>query len=421
MKPITPESLLDLVYLDDVRVSPDGRRVAFVRQSVDAQGNATHNIIWHKDLTNDLPAEPLTGHTKDSSPRFSPDGARLGFISGRGEKPQVFVLSLRGGEARSVASHESGIGSFEWSPDGQRIAFTASVRADQREKEDEAKSAEPTGESASTTLATPIFDKAFEKKQEKEKREYEDKLRFDPRIIQRFPYRTGTSFMDNKWSHIYVTQVPGGFGDDDKKDYKAVRVTDGEDNFGTPTWVGDGSALISTYTRELEGPRWYMFQDVVRIPLPAVSEGGEERPARTFERLTQAGHSCFAPRVSPDGRWIAYERFNEDKPGHRNQTLTLLSAEGIAAPLELTAELDRSIDSYKWSRDSQALYFTALKDGNVQLWRVNMLMDLTAPVQAEQLTSLTHDVQSFDVDANGRIIFVASTPSDPSAHPPVRP
>ena len=420
MKPITPESLLDLVYLDDVRVSPDGQHVVFVRQSVDAQGNTTHNTIWHKDLTHDLPAGPLTGHTKDGSPRFSPDGLRLGFISGRSDKPQVFVLNLSGGEARSVASHDSGISSFEWSPDGQRIAFTASLRADQRQKEDEAGPAQPASGEASSASASSIFDKAFEKKQEKEKRDYEDKLRFDPRTIQRFPYRTGTSFMENKWAHIYVTQVPDDFGDDDKKDYKAVRATDGEDNFATPAWTHDGRALISTYTRELEGPRWYMFQDLVRIPLAAGDDTADQKLPRTFERLTQAGHSCYSPRVSPDGRWIAYERFNEDKPGHRNQTLTLLPADGVGESLELTAALDRSVDNFKWSRDSQTLYFTALKDGHVQLWRIKVplgivLVDPATPLQAEQLTSLTHDVQSFDIDADGRIVFVASTPSDPSA------
>ena len=431
MKPITPESLVELVYLDDVRVSPDGRRAVFVRQHIDAQGNTSHNTIWHKDLTNDLPAEPLTGNTKDSAPRFSPDGTRLGFISGRSEKPQVFVLNLGGGEARSIAAHENGIGSFEWSPDGTRIAFTASLRADQREKEDQALAASTTDKPASeaaaaSASATAIFDKAFEKKQEKEKRDYEDKLRFDPRIIQRFPYRTGTSFMENKWAQIYVTQVPGGFGDDDKKDFKPVRVTEGEDNFSTPAWLNDGSALISTYTRELEGPRWYMFQDVIRIPLPALPATTEAAPAsvpapvptRTFDRLTQAGHSCYGPRVSPDGRWIAYERMKEDKPGHRNQTLALMSSVG-GESVELTANLDRSVENFKWSADSGTLYFTVLKDGNVQLWRVKVPMGVvladSASIEAEQLTSLIHDVQSFDVDREGRIVFIASTPSDPSA------
>jgi dipeptidyl aminopeptidase/acylaminoacyl peptidase len=409
MKPITPESLLDIVLLDDVRVSPDGTRAAFVRTSVDAPGNTYKRTIWIKDLTSETPAQPFTGSTKDGSPRFSPDGSRLGFVSARSDKPQVFVMNLSGGEARSVASHENGIGGFEWSPDGKRIAFIASLRADEREEEDtkglEKKSEEPEDKAS-------VFEKAFEKKQDKEKREYVEKMKFDPRTLSRFPYRTGTSFMDGRWAHVYVMDVPQGFSDEDKNDYKPARLTDGEDNFALPTWSADGASLISTYTREIEGPRWYMYTDVVHIPIPSNSGNAAGNAERSLTRLTGDGHSCYSPKVSPNGKWIAFERFKEDRPGHRNQVLAIIPAEdgASAEPVELTASLDRSVEIYKWADDSQHLYFTLLKDGNVQLWRVAV-----DGGSIEQLTALTHDIQAFDVDANGRIVFIASTAQDPSA------
>ena len=413
MKSITPESLLDIVLLDDVRVSPDGERAAFVRTSVDAQGNSYKRTIWMKDLTDlthDTPAQPFTSGSKDSAPKFSPDGTRLGFVSNRGDKAQVFVLSLSGGEAHSMASHENGIGGFEWSPDGKRLAFTANLRADERVEEDQ----KAEGSTVTKQLqrqkeeedaSQSVFEKAFDKKQDKEKREYEEKLRFDPRTISRFPYRTGTSFMEGKWEHVYVTDVPAGFGDEHKTDHKPVRVTEGEDSFSLPSWKQDGTALISTYTRQPEGPRWYMYADVIQIPI----NFNNDNPKRSFTRLTGEGHSCYAPKVSPDGKWIAFERFNEDRPGHRNQVLALLPATG-GEPIELTASLDRSVENFKWSDDAQHIYFTLLKDGNVQLWRVAV-----ADNKIEQLTALTHDVQAFDMDAHGRIVFIASTAQDPSA------
>ena len=363
MKSITPESLLDIVLLDDVRISPDGTCAAFVRNSIDAAGNTYKHTIWMKDLTGEFAAQPFTSGSKDGSPKFSPDGSRLGFVSGRGDKPQVFVLSLSGGEAHSVASHENGIGGFEWSPDGAHIAFTASLRADEREEED--KKSEARNQKSDSEMGSSPFDKAFEKKQTKEKQERDEKLRFDPRTIRRFPYRTGTSFMDDKWAHVYVTAVPAGFGDEHKTDHKPMRVTDGEDSFALPSWTDDGAALISTYTREIEGPRWYMYHDVVKIPISA----NAEKPTRTFTRLTGEGHSCYSPKVSPDGKWIAFERFKEDRPGHRNQVIALMPAQG-GEPVELTTAMDRGIEIYEWSQDSQQIYFTLLKDGNVQLWRV---------------------------------------------------
>ncbi|MDW8396536.1 MAG: S9 family peptidase, partial [Anaerolineae bacterium] len=75
MERITPEDLCNLVLIDDVRVSPDGTRVAYVRVSIDRANNTYIRNIWVKNLScPDQPAEPLTAGNKDTSPRWSPDG-----------------------------------------------------------------------------------------------------------------------------------------------------------------------------------------------------------------------------------------------------------------------------------------------------------------------------------------------------------
>lgn len=407
MNPITPESLHELVSLADVQLSPDGTLAVFVRQTVDAATNGYKRTIWIKDLQRDDPAEPFTNGSKDGMPRFSPDGARLAFVSNRADKPQVYVLNLRGGEAHSIASHANGVGRFEWSPDSKRIAYMASLRADERAKEDRGESLGGASDEERGAMGVEREAKdPFVQKQEKERREHEEKMRFDPRIIKRMPYRTGTSFMEDKWAHIYVSAVPTDFSDETSGDIKPVRVTEGEDSFELPTWLRDGSALISTYTREMEGPRWYMYSDVVRVALDKTSD---EKSSRTYVRLTQAGHSCYSPQVSPDGQWIAYERSLEDRPGHRIQSIALLSIAG-GEPIELTAATDRNVEIVKWHPKSDSIYFTLLKDGHVNLWRV-----MLADKKIDQLTALTHDIASFDVDATGRVVFAASTPQDPSA------
>jgi len=410
MKAITPDSFYDLINLSDVQISPDGNTAAFVRQTVDAAGNTYKNNIWVKDLQGDSnrPAEPLTTGSKDSTPRFSPDGKRLAFASSRAEKGQVYMLNLRGGEAHSIASHKNGAGAFEWSPDSKRIAYMASLRADEREHEDTeaAKPAEPKHENGTSSKR----EDPFLTKQEKEKREHEERMRFDPRLIKRMPYRTGTNFMEDKWAHIYVTDVPDDFSDEAPREIKPMRVTEGDDGFSLPTWLADSSALISTYSREVENPRWYMYTDVVRIALDKNEAG---KPTRTLTRLTKAGYSCYNPQVSPDGQWIAFEHSLEDRPGHRIQSIALLPATAKDAeqePIDLTASLDHNVDTVKWHPDSQSIYFTLLKDGHVNLWRVSV-----ADKKIEQLTALTQEITSFDVDANGRVVFIAATPQDPCA------
>lgn len=78
--------------------------------------------------------------------------------------------------------------------------------------------------------------------------------------------------------------------------------------------------------------------------------------------------------------------------------------------IDLTAQLDRSVIDVAWSKDSAALYFTLMGDGSVNLYRVDI-----ATRQIEQLTSGAQEITSFDVDAQGRVVFASSTMADPSA------
>ena len=91
MKPITSDSLYEIVHVDDVQVSPDGSRAAFVRLSIGRAANEYVRSVWIKDLTSTgSPAQPFTTGRKDCSPRWSEDGTRLGFISSRDGEAKVF-------------------------------------------------------------------------------------------------------------------------------------------------------------------------------------------------------------------------------------------------------------------------------------------------------------------------------------------
>ncbi len=393
MKPITEESLYDLITVEDVRLSPDGSRVAFVRQSIDRAGNKYIRNIWIKDTGSDMLARPFTSGQKDTAPRWTADGARLGFISGRDGESKLYAMPVAGGEAHVIASHTNGVHAFEWSPDGSRIAFTALARADERAKEDE-KAAQPEPDDE------PAKD-AWEVKREKEQRDHEDEQRFDPYVLRRYPYRTGTEYMRDRWLHVYVADAPADFGEPVKT--KPRRLTDGDLNFEQPKWSPDGQSLYTAVTRDPDSGVLEFYTDIVR--LPALT--GAERPA--IERLTGAGHTAFAPEASPDGQWLAFARVNEDRSLYRNATLAIMPAGG-GDIRDLTAGLDRSIGQWKWSKDSAFVYFTLIADGAVNLYRVCI-----ADGKIEQLTDATQEISAFDLAADGRIVYAASTPTDPSA------
>ncbi|MXX56761.1 MAG: S9 family peptidase, partial [Gemmatimonadetes bacterium] len=111
------------------RISPDGSMIAFSVTATDWENNRFDQEIWLV-VGDDEPFQ-LTRTEPGSStgPQWTPDGSRLGFIADRGDRAQVYLIRPEGGEAEQLTTHNGGVGAFRFSPDGSRIAFTATDHA----------------------------------------------------------------------------------------------------------------------------------------------------------------------------------------------------------------------------------------------------------------------------------------------------
>lgn len=117
----TFEEVISLRSVNGVSVSPDGRNVAFTVQTTDWNDNRFDSEIWLAkegkkpfQLTN-------TSKASSSGPSFSPDGQWIAFLADRGNKNQIHVIRVDGGEARPITREEEGISAFEWHPSGAKI------------------------------------------------------------------------------------------------------------------------------------------------------------------------------------------------------------------------------------------------------------------------------------------------------------
>ena len=138
-KLLTPEASLNLRSISDLQFSSDGTRVAFV-VAEPAKGERRARHIWLYEKKSGVVRQFTFSAKDEASPRWSPDGKQLAFLSNRDDQQQIYVMRADGGEAAALTKGKRGVQSFAWSPDGKQIAFLApDAKSDAEEKKDKDK------------------------------------------------------------------------------------------------------------------------------------------------------------------------------------------------------------------------------------------------------------------------------------------
>jgi dipeptidyl aminopeptidase/acylaminoacyl peptidase len=131
-RPVTVDDLMRLRWIAEVRISPDGQQVAYVLSQPSVEKNV-HEAVLYVVSASGGAARRLTYGTRifnqprpNPHLRWSPDGESLAFVALVDDLPQVVTLSATtGGEPTTLTSGKDGTTTFEWSPDGKRIAYLA--------------------------------------------------------------------------------------------------------------------------------------------------------------------------------------------------------------------------------------------------------------------------------------------------------
>ncbi len=358
---LTPEDFLLFHNVGDPRVSPDGKLVAYVVTSVDREADETHMSIYTARLDGRTPPRRFTQGNHDHSPRWSPDGRYLAFVSSRNDKNQLFLAPLDGGEPRQLTKSKFGVAQPAWSPDGKRIGYV-----------------QRTGNY-------------------KEPKERKGAEKGSPRVIRDLRYRLdGVGYFDNRRFHIFTIDVDSG---------EDTQITNGDWHDEQPSWSPDGKWL--TFVSDRERERWQRLwrADVYVVP----ANGGRAR------KITRGRGNAGQPHYSPDGRSLAFVGHeNGEAASAKNSHLLVLPVEGGRAPRSVSAPLDRTIGgtgvAFAWSRDGRSLLFLAVDRGTVGLHRAGV-----ANGSVSKLIAGDRQIDGFDLAPDGRsAAFAASWTSDPS-------
>lgn len=375
---ITPDDLYKMIGLEDPQISPDGRWVAFVHATPNAMDKAYTRNIWLA-ATDGSGVRQYTRSGKDSQPRWSPDGTQLAFVSARGGKPQIYVVPVTapGGEPRALTSHTNGANGPVWSPDGAHIAFMASINAAELDQED-------------TPSATAAPRDPVEARHRKERQEEDEKNRFDPRYVERLPYRVGTAFLDDRVAQLYVVPIDEALTGEAAKARRLTRVLAAVSGV---EWAADGQSLFFVRSDNPESDEPWRQQQLYRVGL----DGAEAL-------IAESDNFVYQPLVSPDGRWIAYESHTRAYSDLLPR-LVVRSLENDTR-VEVNTQLDRSVPYYRWLGNNTLL-------GGISTGGEHHLYTFSPQGQSKALSTETRALQGLGVNKAGDIAFVGTTLTSP--------
>ena len=132
----TPNESMKIKSISQTDISHDGKYAAYVvREAIMEEKKSEYlNQIWVTNLDTKENYQYTYNLKSSMSPKFSPDGKKIAFLSSRSGKNQVWIMNTHGGEARKLTNEKKGVRSIKWSPDGKKISFLKNDNDTEEEK-----------------------------------------------------------------------------------------------------------------------------------------------------------------------------------------------------------------------------------------------------------------------------------------------
>lgn len=315
--------VFELEYATDPQIAPGGERIAYVRRTNDIMTDRTRSNIWllHADGSDHRPL--LSGTANYSSPRWSPDGTRLAYLSNEERGSQIYVRWMDTGQTALLTNIQNSASNISWSPDGQSIAFTMNVEFDSK----------PFSISMPEKPDGAVWSPAFK---------YVTETRYQA---------DGSGILEPAYSHVFVVPAEGG---------TPRQLTQGNFNHRSRlSWTPDSEEILFSANRNENWALQSREADIYAINL-----AGELR------QITSEPGVETAPQVSPDGRLIAYGKTDNERLAYRNRYLHVIGVDG-AGDRNLSAAIDNSLSNWNWDGNS-ALYYQVTNRGVTEVARVSL-------------------------------------------------
>ena len=368
MKKLKAKHLFELTFVSDAQLSPDGKQVAAVQTTVQQPGDQPddkekppeyRSHIFLYSTVGDENVQLTYSGEANIRPRFSPDGTQLAFISKRGEasEPQLYLLALSGGEAKSLTKFRAGVGEFVWHPSGDKIAFVS--RGD-----------------------------------------FEDEVgkKGKGRVIDRLFYKgDGQGFRPDEPAQVYLHDLEADTTD---------RLTKLRSSPDALTFSPDGEQLYFVAARNndaedaWESDLWALplAGDKPRTLLSNLSRVSTVSPSPDGTQLALLAPTDQTNFASPTGLWLAPAAGGE---------ATLLTGELEAVPsIGGDSQYGGFSNTPAWADDGESVFVNANQEGRSGVTRVSLSGRVRALQRGDRAVTGFHH-------SAGRFAFTAETPHEP--------
>lgn len=305
----------DLEFTQDCQISPDGKKVVYVRHFMDIMTDRRYYNLWVVNFDGTGHRPLTTGKYVDVSPRWSSDSSLIIYISNRSGSFQIHKRWMDTGQSVQLTNLQFPPSGISWSPDGKHIAFSSFIPAER----------EPLVMLPSPPPGAKWAEPA--------------------RVIDKMFYRLdGEGYLEPGFTHLFIVPSEGG---------TPRQITRGNFNHGDQfSWTPDGKYLLfSANIKEDSKLR------------PADSEVSEN--TEVYEVSIETGNVVAltdrkgpdnSPVISPDGKYISYTGFDDRYQGYQITMLYVMNRDGSNSHV-LSSNLNRSVLRPRWAKDSRGIYF----------------------------------------------------------------
>lgn len=315
---LKPADISRIPTVSDPQLSPDGKWVAYTVSEVDTAKDKRVAHLWMQSWDGKESIELTHGGEAASSPKWSPDGKYLSFLSSRDSKngSQIWLIDRRGGEGVKLTDIKGDLGDYEWSPDSKKLVIVIGDPANKGKEEPK----------------TP-----------------------KPIVLDRFHFKQDVEgYLQHLHQHLYLL---------DMVTKKLDTLTKGDKDEESPVWSPDSKTIAFVSNRSTDPDR-NENSDIFTI---------DARPNASILQVTTWKGPDRNPQWSPDGKLISYLRSTSDADYMMYDQNVLCTMDIVGSNKKvLTQQLDRPVANQVWAKDSKSISFLVVDDRERYVASVNV-------------------------------------------------